>query len=190
MNPSLLQCPACRAGLLDGVFNQPEPAPCPACGTPLRAEIFPAFFRRLVPGQAGEAVMLEGESSCFFHPQKKAVQTCQGCGRFLCALCDCELKGQHFCPSCLEAGRTKGKIKNLENQRMLYDSIALVLALAPILVFYFTFITAPIAVFMAIRYWNAPRSLVHRSRVRLWFALILGVAQILIWLWVLYLIIK
>jgi hypothetical protein len=181
MNTSLVQCPKCQAWLLEGVFNQPEMSPCPACGVPLQVEVFPALFRRINPGQSGEAIMVEGESSCFYHPQKKAVLPCQGCGRFLCALCDCELNGQHFCPACLEAGKTKGKIKSLENQRTLYDSIALSLAIYPLLIFYFTLVTAPIALFVAIRYWNAPRSLVRRTKIRSVAAIVLATMQIAGW---------
>ena len=183
MNPPL-QCPRCQAWLLERVFNQPELVPCPACGVPLQAEIFPAFFRPINPGRSGEAVMVEGESSCFYHPQKKAVRPCDGCGRFLCALCDCELNGKHFCPGCLETGRTKGKIKNLENERMLYDSIALALAVYPVVVIfgiYFTFITAPMSLFVAIRHWNAPRSLVRRTKFRYVAAILLASLQIIGW---------
>ena len=178
---SLVQCPKCRAWLLEGVFNQPEMSPCPACGVPLQVEIFPAMFRKINPGQSGEAVMVEGESSCFYHPQKKAVLPCDGCGRFMCALCDCQLNGQHFCPACLETGRTKGKIKSLENQRTLYDSIALSLAIYPLLIFYFTIITAPMALFIAIRYWRSPPSLVHRSKIRFVIAIIFALLQIAGW---------
>jgi hypothetical protein len=181
MNTSLVQCPKCQAWLLDGVFNQTELSPCPACGVALQVEVFPALFRRINPGQSGETIMVEGESSCFYHPQKKAVRPCQGCGRFLCALCDCELNGQHFCPACLEAGKTKGKIKSLENQRTLYDGIALSLAIYPLLIFYFTLVTAPIALFVAIRYWNAPRSLVRRTKIRYVTAIILASMQIAGW---------
>ena len=123
----LIPCPKCRAWLLDGVFNQLQLAPCPSCGTPLQIEVFPALFRKIEPGQRPEAIMLEGESSCFFHPQKKAVVPCAGCGRFLCAVCDCEFRGEHFCPACLETGKSKGKIKALESQRIRYDKIALTL---------------------------------------------------------------
>ena len=91
MNTSLVQCPQCRAWLLEGVFNQPDLTPCPACGVPLQVEVFPALFRRINPGSSGEAILVEGESSCFYHPQKKAVIPCQGCGRFLCALFLCIL---------------------------------------------------------------------------------------------------
>ena len=181
MNTSLVQCPQCQAWLLEGVFNQPDLLPCPACGTPLQIEVFPALFRNQRVGRSGEAVLVEGESSCFYHPQKKAVVPCQGCGRFLCALCDCELNGQHFCPACLETGKTKGKIKNLENQRTLYDSIALSLTVYPLLIFYFTLVTAPMALFVAIRYWNAPRSIVHRTKIRYVVAIILALLQIVGW---------
>ena len=183
MNESQIQCPACQAWLLEGVFNQPHLSPCPACGVPLQVEVFPALFRSGNVGQSGETIMIEGESSCFYHPQKKAVLPCQGCGRFLCALCDCELNGQHFCPACLETGRTKGKIKSLENRRTLYDSMALSLAIVPLLIFYFTLVTAPMALFVAVRYWNAPRSIVRRSRIRYIAAIVLASLQIVGWGW-------
>src|SRR2546427_7131247 len=148
MGVPLLPCPKCNAALPQSVFNRAELLPCPACAAPLQVEIFPALFRTTARGRDGEALLLEGEASCFYHPQKKAALPCQGCGRFLCALCDCELHGQHFCPACLETGRKKRKIKSLENERTLYDSIALSLAVLPVLItffIYFTFITAPAA---------------------------------------------
>jgi len=63
----------------------------------------------------------------------------------------------------------------------LYDSLALSLALVPMLIFYLTFITAPAALFIALRYWNAPRSIVHRSKIRLIFAIIIASLQIIGW---------
>jgi hypothetical protein len=177
MSP-LIACPKCRAWLLDDVFNRPELAPCPSCQTPLQIEAFPALFRKLAPGQSAQPVMVDGESSCFFHPQKKAVVPCAGCGRFLCALCDCEFGQEHFCPACLEAGKSKGKIKALENQRTRYDMIALGLTLYPLLIFYFTIITAPMALYTAIRYWKAPGSLVQRSHVRFVLAIIIALLEI------------
>src|SRR2546423_5298315 len=143
MTSPLLLCPKCKIGLTTSVANRPNLTPCPACAVPLQVEIFPALFRRIAAGRDGEAVLVEGESSCLYHAQKKAVLPCEGCGRFLCALCDCELHGRHFCPACLEVGKKKGKIKNLENERTLYDSIALALTIFPLFIFYLTFITAP-----------------------------------------------
>jgi len=182
MNTPLVHCPRCQAWLLDGVFRRSELSPCPACGVRLQVEVFPALFRPLATGQSGETILVEGEASCFYHPQKKAVVPCQGCGRFLCGLCDCELQGQHFCPACLEAGKARGKIKNLENQRTLYDSIALALAVYPLLIFYFTLVTAPAALFVAFRYWKAPLSIVRRTKVRYLAAIALASVEIAGWI--------
>lgn len=176
-----VQCPSCQVVLTDGVFNQPELWPCPGCGAGLQIEVFPALFRPVASQSAAETVMIEGEATCFYHPNKKAVRPCDACGRFVCALCDCELHDQHYCPACLEVGRKKGKIKSLENQRTLYDSIALSLAIFPLIIFYFTIITAPMALYIAIRYWNAPRSIIHRTRIRYLIAIVLAMLQIVGW---------
>jgi hypothetical protein len=166
---------------MEGILNQPDFAPCPACGVPLLAEVFPALFRPVGAGQSAERLIVDDESSCFYHPQKKAVLPCDGCGRFLCALCDCPLHGQHYCPACLEAGRTKGKIKNLENERTLYDNIALSLVILPIaliITYYFTLIMAPMAIYVAIRYWKAPGSIVRRTKVRFMLAVLIALLEI------------
>ena len=189
MSSSALLCPRCKTAVSASVVNRPDLAPCPSCSALLQIEIFPALFRPTATGRDGEAVLVETESACFYHPQKKAVLPCEGCGRFLCALCDCELHGQHFCPACLEVGRKKRKIKSLENERTLYDSIALTLAIAPLLIFYLTFITAPAALYVAFRYWNAPRSIVHRSKIRLVLAVIFASSQLIGWVVAIYFIV-
>src|SRR5262245_16998397 len=97
-------CPRCRAPVSQSILNQPELTLCPGCSSFLQVEVFPALFRRPVNAGTGEITLLEAEAACFFHANKKAVVPCHGCGRFLCALCDCELNGDHFCPACLETG--------------------------------------------------------------------------------------
>jgi hypothetical protein len=176
MNPTPVQCPRCKSHLLDGVFNQPALGACPACHAPLLVEVFPAFFRPLAPGQAGERVMVEGESSCFYHPQKKAVVPCDVCGRFLCALCDCQIKGQHLCPACLESGQKKKSIQGLEDVRVLHRRLAFMLSLLPF------FITGLAAIYVAIRYRKEPGSLVAPMRWAFPAALILGSLQTLAFL--------
>ena len=89
-----------------------------------------------------------------------------------------------FLTSAKESGRALPglrRITRLENQRTLYDGIALSLAVLPLLVFYFTLLTAPIAIFIAIRHWNTPRSIVRRTRIRLVLAIILATIQIIGW---------
>jgi hypothetical protein len=185
MSVPLIQCPACKGTLLEGIFNHAELLPCPLCRTPVKVEVFPALFRPTRAGGTGEAILVEGESNCFFHAGREAVIPCQSCGRFLCSLCDCEVRGEHYCPSCLDSLQTKGKIKSLDNQRVRYDKIALALAVYPVvLVFtiYFTAITAPLSLFIAIKYWNAPFGIVQGSRIRLVVAIILALLQIGGWI--------
>ena len=186
MNSPLVSCTKCQAALLGDLFNLADFTPCPACGARLQIEVFPALFRRFTPGRTGEAILEDTEASCFYHPQKKAVVPCEGCGRFLCALCDCELHGQHLCPACLEVGKKKGKIKSLENHRVLYDSTALALAVYPLLIFYLTLFTAPMALYLAVRHWNTPTSIIHRTKIRLVFAIVLATLEIIGWGMVIY----
>jgi hypothetical protein len=185
----LLQCSSCSTPLTENLFNQPELTPCTQCGCLFQVEVFPSFFKPVVHGRDGDPIMVADEASCFYHPQKKAALPCEACGRFLCALCDCELHGKHYCPNCLEAGRQRGKIQKLENQRTLYDNIALALALYPVVLLfgiYFTCITAPMALYVAIRRWNAPGSIVHRTKIRFVLAIVLSVVELGGWAALIY----
>lgn len=156
-------------------------AQCSFCGVLIRVDAFPAMFGKLASETSGDQLLVDSEAGCFYHPKKKAVISCSSCGRFLCALCDVEFGGQHLCTSCLETGKKKHKIKNMENHRTLYDTIVLTLAIAPIMLVWATIITAPMVIFMAIRYWNAPTSIIPRTRVRSIVALILGSLQTIGW---------
>ncbi len=180
---SVVTCTQCGFVLNEAMFNQPDWSHCPSCRSLLRVEVFPTLFNAPAPAQTAQSVVTEGEASCFYHPNKKAVLPCEACGRFLCALCDVELNGQHLCPACLASGQKKGKLSNLDNRRVLYDSLALTLALTPLTVILwpFSLLTAPAALFVAIRFWRAPGSVVQRTKIRLILALFLALAQIVGW---------
>jgi hypothetical protein len=104
-------------------------------------------------------------------------------------LCRVEFMGQNWCPACIESRRQSGQLANLDPSRPLYDNMALVLATLPLILIWPTIITAPMSVYVALRYWRAQSSLVPRSKIRFVLALLLSAAQIGAWLWlVLYLI--
>ena len=174
MSSPLIKCPKCSATLGPGLLGRPEVTLCPMCAAPLLVEVFPALFRRPAPGREGELVVVEGESSCFYHPQKKAAAPCDVCGRFLCALCDCEVKGRHLCPGCLESGQKQKSIRGLENMRALHSRTALLLSILPLL------ITGPAAIWVALRYRQEPGSLVQPMRWAFPVALVLGSLQTLL----------
>lgn len=144
-------------------------------------EVFPARFRKSGPGATAESRVVGNEAACFFHSGKKAARVCDNCGRFLCELCEVAFNDRRLCPVCLEAGKKKGKIKNLENHRILFDSMALYLAVAPILLIWVTVLTAPAAIFLAIRYWKAPGSVIPRTQLRRILALLIAAIQVGTW---------
>lgn len=178
---NLLPCTKCGTALPASMLNTDEPSGCPGCGSLIRADVFPALFRR-AEGQAGESLLADSEAGCFFHPQKKAVTPCSSCGRFLCSLCNVDFGGKPICPSCLEAGKSKRKIKNLETHRVLYDNIALSIAILPLLIFWFTIVTAPVCIYYSLRHWKSPTSILPRTKVRMVFALFIAVLQAGGWL--------
>ncbi len=175
----MLSCTKCHTGLNPEITAEGHPFSCPSCGSLLEIHIFPALFREAAPVSSGELLIAHDESGCFFHPHKRAVVPCHICGRFLCALCDIEISGEHLCPACLESGKKKRKLEHLENRRVLYDSMALILAVVPALFFFWpAVLTAPVVLWMVIRYWNAPGSILGRTKIRFVTAFVLAFAEI------------
>ena len=146
------------------LFNTSDFAACPSCDSALLVRGFPALWRVTPLGNAGERITEAGQAACFYHPNKTAHVPCEACGRFVCALCDVELHGQHLCPACVESGRRKGALTTLEGHRWLWDNIALCVAILPtLLCFWLTAVTGPAAIFLALFGWRKPGSLVPRQ---------------------------
>jgi hypothetical protein len=184
MSSSEILCPGCCTPLPRAHFNTGNFERCPTCQAEVQAEVFAAAFRSIGPGQTGERILVEGESSCFYHEQKKAVVPCDACGRFLCALCDVDLNGKHVCPQCLDTGLQKGSLQELETRRAVWDSAALFVAMMPIVVFPFWFmtvITAPIAVLLGVLAYFKPNSILGFSRFKAMAAIVVGVLQMTLW---------
>ena len=176
-------CPVCQARLPPDFFNLKHYVSCPSCETSLRIRVFPALIRT-ESAVVAAPVIAEGESSCFYHPQKRAVVSCERCGRFLCALCDIEVGDKHRCPGCLSAAVSKSP--ELQKRRTLYDGIALALATYPILIWPFTAITAPASLYMTVRYWRTPLSILPRTKIRFVLAFLLAAVQVAGWCFLAY----
>jgi hypothetical protein len=171
-------CTKCWTPLPAEFLNIEEFQACPSCNSMVRLEVFPAYFREVAKGSSGEAVLADTEASCFYHPQKRAAVVCSECGRFLCSLCDLELEGKHFCASCLEAAKEKNKIASIQNTRQLKDVLAFHLALLGFLP-YVTIGTAPVAIYLSIKHWKSPSSIVRGpSRARFIAAIVIASLQI------------
>lgn len=180
--PASVLCPACKSPLPPSSLNTPDLTPCPTCGEFLCAVTFPALLKPAEEGKKGDVILQEGDASCFYHPGKQAITTCTNCGRFLCALCDIDMAGEHLCTRCIEAGKKKGRLKKLENRRMLYDDIALSLTVVSPMFCAF-FIGGPMALYLVIRYWNKPGSILPRTKARFVLAAIFAFIEIGISIW-------
>jgi hypothetical protein len=177
---ALLVCPACERPISPDRYNTGLFVSCPQCGAALLADAFPALARTRTTGGA-DGTAIDGEATCFFHSTRRADTTCGHCGRFICTLCEIELNGQRLCPECLETGRRKGRIKNLDRERTLYDSIALRLSIYPIITLWLTVVTAPISLYIALRHWRSPLSVTRRSRIRYVLAIVSSGLQVCAW---------
>lgn len=143
--------------------------------------VFPAYRRPCARGKTAEAIGATEDAGCFYHPQSRAAIPCDICGRFLCALCDIELNGEHVCPACVETGRKKSLRPGLDGDRVLYGRIALLIALLPLLIWPFTIITGPAAVFMGLYGWTKKGRITGGGHAGHVIAILLGLAQTAIW---------
>ncbi|GAB4341270.1 MAG: hypothetical protein Kow0099_17810 [Candidatus Abyssubacteria bacterium] len=176
-----LECGKCKAPISLPLPEASVQTTCPICDAYIRIEAFPALLRRGAQGRRGETLTADDESSCYYHPAKKAVAVCEGCGRFLCSLCDIEMDGRHICSACIERGGGEGSVKPLKNEVVRYDDIALTLAIIPMIFYCITIFTAPAALYISIRHWNTPMSVLPRSRWRFVVAILLSVVQLAAW---------
>ncbi len=137
-----------------------------------------------------EAIVAPEDAGCFYHPQSRAAVPCDLCGRFLCALCDVELHGQHICPACVETGRKKNLMRHLDDGRVLYGRLALMVAVLPLLFWPVTMVTGPASVFLAIYGWSKPRSLTGGGRASYVIAVLIGLAETAGWVFLLWIFFK
>jgi hypothetical protein len=157
-------------------------AQCPACGSGNTVRAFPALLAAAAAALPEAA--LEGEAVCFDHPGKRATSSCSQCGRYLCGLCSVEFGPEVWCPSCVATRAGRAQSANLETSRTLFDTVTLTLPLTTLALWPFTFLAAPAALAIGIAKWNHPLSLVRRSRWRIILGIMLAVAEIVGWAWV------
>jgi len=125
---------------------------------------------------------LTGEAACFDHPGKRAVAACRQCGRFVCQLCSVEMSGGVYCPSCVAAGAGQARVASADAARTLYDSIAIALPVASLIMWPLTIAAAPAALVLSVAKWKAPLSLVRQSRWRFGLAIVISLAELLGWI--------
>ena len=179
-----LRCPRCELALESHSWTDANSGECRRCGTAFEFVPFPALTAR--PARiAAQPATIAADSVCFFHAENRAESVCDDCGRLLCGICAVPFMGRTLCPTCMAGAAKKEATALVVRSRVLYDSIALALAVVPLVMYFFTFITAPVALGLAIYGWNKPCSLVRgRGRWRLVLAGLIALAEITGWVFV------
>ena len=126
-------CPSCGAdigydAMTDGVQS------CPKCSIAFEARVFhpPQRSARVLQlAQSGP----EGASSCANHARNAAVASCERCGLFICSLCEIDVAGGKFCPSCFERMSKEGRVEGATTRFRDYGSLAIASALGGLLMF-------------------------------------------------------
>ncbi len=180
--PVASHCPDCKRKLPAAAWLNDLQAHCPHCDKDLEFVPFPALTAVRAVARS-ETATLGDDATCFFHATNRADAVCSGCGRLVCSVCAVDFAGRCLCPSCI--ANRPAAAPEVVKSRILWDSLALMLAVLPPALFVtwvFSAVTAPAAVAVAIYGWNKPCSLVRGSRVRLVIAMILGGAETIAWI--------
>lgn len=148
--------------------------------------IHPAIFRQK-NAVSPEALVEEGQSTCFFHPKNPATSICSISGRMICELCTTEWEGEKVSFEALQTTIKKGPQKAQHSGWIKWDDVALSLAVFPLILWFITIVTAPIALGICLWFWRkGVTSPVRSSRWRYVVAGLLSILQIGFWLWFLF----
>lgn len=178
-------CPGCRIPLSREVLGAEGRVSCPYCHVPLLVEVYPALARPLADLAQSPQASLEGDSTCFNHAGYRATVPCDSCGRFLCNLCDLAIGGRHLCPDCVQRSMQENA-PGMTTERMLWDRLAMSLAVLPVITIYFTLLTAPAAIWISVRHWKSPGSLVAPGRWRFVLASLFAAMQLSMWVLIIW----
>lgn len=107
-------CPRCNLPLaLENLTLREEI--CPRCQGYFKATVFhpPQRIARVLQlAQSGP----ESAGSCANHPRNAAVTNCGRCGLFICSLCELELQGTKYCPSCFDRMTKDGGMEEAQTR--------------------------------------------------------------------------
>lgn len=139
-------CKKCKALLPLDAEKSGALSACPSCAEPYRIDVFPRVQHR---EQSKDPVPIDSEDQarCFFHEKFQAAIPCDGCGRFLCQLCDINFQGGHRCISCIEQMK-KEKSSLLVNSETRWGNLAKMSLVMSLPFWFLSFVTIPVGMFL------------------------------------------
>jgi hypothetical protein len=171
-----VRCEKCSARLAVnglGLFSR-----CAKCRTGQKVVLFSALGTEPEKGATAEAVV-EDNAACINHPDKAATALCDGCGAYVCSLCEIAVEEQQLCPTCFN--NRLSDFSTINKKTVLYDAHALSLSFFSILVGPMALILAPIAIGMTLFYWNKVNTPYPRGKWRFVVAFIIALLLFIGW---------
>ena len=140
--------------------------------------LFPAVVRS-GDTMSAEAILEEGQASCYFHKESTATALCDVSGRMICDLCRTEWNGRTVSIEALQSLIKDGGSSEHLKRCVMWDTIALTLVLVPLLFWPLLILTVPIALGICLFKWRkGPTGILRRSRWRYVLAVFIAVLEI------------
>jgi len=160
---ALLDCYQCGAPIPWQIAPH-QMTVCPGCKETTELYLFPAAETKTSAAGRSTQSFSEDEAVCFNHESRKATVICEGCGKFLCALCDVEWEYRHLCSQCIT--REQAQNDNPEAKRLYYrhDVLALCFLAMTILMWFLSFVFYPVALILIVMGFRKPMSAMPRRR--------------------------
>lgn len=156
---------------------------CRQCGKAQEITLFSAIYRKLIQNTPRAREALPEEATCFYYPEKQARYVCALSGRFICEDAATDWDGKKVSLEALLRLRDEEQAEDLKTGAILYDDIALALAVLPILFWPLTLFTPFAVYYLVFRYASrGPTSIVRKSRWRYYLAAVLATLQLALWI--------
>lgn len=161
-----MTCPSCQSLLPAEAINTDYAIACPACEKTIAAWRFPRADYHEPPVMLGERITDDSEEAGgFYQPDRKAVAICDACGVFVSPLHAVAVGEQTICPRCIEREQNDPDSTHLLRERIRYDHLAILLSLGVLIMMWpLLIISAPIALYLVVRHYRRPGSIVQRSK--------------------------
>jgi hypothetical protein len=166
----VLRCPKCEQPIGTGASTGGAIEYCRGCRREVILYPFEAREEKPAVRDRGEWAV-EGEATCFYCSARKAVSVCEGCGSYLCDVCQTDWFGRKLCLACIHANREVRGALEFRSRATIYDNVALMIMLIPLFIIpfygiFFAMMTAPVSLFLLIRHRRSLRGMIPRGPFR------------------------
>jgi hypothetical protein len=110
---------------------------CPRCQGYFIATVFHPQRRITRVLQLAQSGPESDAGSCANHPRNAAITNCSRCGLFICSLCQLDMSGETYCPSCFDRLTQSGGIDQAQTRFRDWRALSFAMAFVGLLMDWF-----------------------------------------------------